>query len=697
MARALHAAGALIALLAATLVPIDPAAAQARRVAATTPAAGSAAAPAPGTPGSPILPALTEADDAFVQARAAALRGDGRALEAAAARVPADHPLRGYLEWWRLRLAIGEGRPDALSPARDGEIRAFLQQQGPTLAADLMRRDWLAQLGRRNDWSLFDAEYEAWALRDDVNLQCTAWLSQLRQGPQTLAASVAEAARETLFVARDLPRACDDLLDRLAREGGYGRGDLFRRLLLAVEAQSPSAIRTAAAQLGLDAAAVEAAIAKPQAVLERRDREIVLIALGRLAVGRLERNRLVDDDTGAAAKFLETASRAPLTETDRAWVWSLAGATAMRRLRPEALDYVRQGLATPAGDDTLGWAIRAALRGTGNGPDWKSVRALAERLSPAARRDPTWVYWHARALRAEGRAAESDAMLRTIAERFDFYGKLAAEDLGQLASVPPRATPPTEAELAEAATQPGFARALRFYAMGLRVEGNREWNFTLRGMGDRQLLAAAEFACRRAVLDRCVNTSDRTRAEHDFAQRFVAPFREQLEPIARERGLDVAWVYGLIRQESRFIMDARSSAGAQGLMQIMPPTARWIARQLGEPNFRVEQLNERETNLRFGTFYLRAVLDDLDGSPALASAAYNAGPGRPRAWRSTLPARVEGAVFAEIIPFAETRDYVKKVLSNATLYQALFTGKPQSLRGWLGTVTPKAAGSTELP
>jgi len=216
-------------------------------------------------------------------------------------------------------------------------------------------------------------------------------------------------------------------------------------------------------------------------------------------------------------------------------------------------------------------------------------------------------------------------------------------------------------------------------------------------MSDRQLLAAARFACERKVLDRCVNTADRTRQEHDFTLRFVMPFRPQLEAAAAERGLDPAWAYGLIRQESRFIMDARSSAAAQGLMQIIPPTARWIARRLGVNDFRLEQLNELDTNLRFGTYYLRTVQDDLEGSALLASAGYNAGPNRPRQWRAALPGTVEGAVFAELVPFTETRDYVKKVLSNATFYATLMTGQPQSLKQRLGKVAPAALRPSDLP
>jgi soluble lytic murein transglycosylase len=162
-------------------------------------------------------------------------------------------------------------------------------------------------------------------------------------------------------------------------------------------------------------------------------------------------------------------------------------------------------------------------------------------------------------------------------------------------------------------------------------------------------------------------------------------------------GLDEHWVYGLIRQESRFTMDAKSSVGASGLMQLMPRTASYVARKMNVPNYSPSRVNEVDINLQLGTGYLKLVLDDLDGSPMLATAAYNAGPARPRAWRASLPRTVEGAIFAETIPFAETRDYVKKVMSNTVYYAALYDNRTQSLKARLGTVSPKAAGASEQP
>ena len=230
----------------------------------------------------------------------------------------------------------------------------------------------------------------------------------------------------------------------------------------------------------------------------------------------------------------------------------------------------------------------------------------------------------------------------------------------------------------------------------------REWNYSANlhqrgGMSDRELLAAADLACSREVWDRCINTSERTKTVLDFQQRFPMPFKDAVLARAKQIGLDPAYVYGLIRQESRFVMDAQSSVGAAGLMQVMPPTARWTAKKIGLNDFKPHQITDRDTNIAIGTGYLKLVLDDFAGSMPMAAAAYNAGPSRPRSWRGTSGGpTLEAAIWAENIPFAETRDYVKKVLSNTTNYAALITGQPQSLKSRLGMVGPRGVGAPEV-
>ena len=174
------------------------------------------------------------------------------------------------------------------------------------------------------------------------------------------------------------------------------------------------------------------------------------------------------------------------------------------------------------------------------------------------------------------------------------------------------------------------------------------------------------------------------------------PFRDAVTKRSQGIKLDPAYVYGLIRQESRFIMDARSGVGASGLMQVMPATARWTARKIGLDGFTPDQINDRDTNITIGTAYLKLALDDLGGSMAMAAAAYNAGPGRPRTWRGQPGSpTLDAAIWAENVPFLETRDYVKKVLSNTTNYAAILTGQPQSLKARLGQVGPRDAALPE--
>jgi soluble lytic murein transglycosylase len=329
------------------------------------------------------------------------------------------------------------------------------------------------------------------------------------------------------------------------------------------------------------------------------------------------------------------------------------------------------------------------------------VQAAIDAMSETQQRDPTWVYWKARALASYGgdeRRAQARTLYESISGTRGFYELLALEELGQRATVPTRPASLTPEEKNAARSNPALNRALYAISIGLRPEGTREWNYatnlhTTGGMTDRDLLAAADLACQREIWDRCINTSERTKGVIDVEQRFPMPFRDTVVRKSREIGLDPAYVYGLIRQESRFIMDARSGVGASGLMQVMPATARWTAKKIGMGDFTPGQINDHETNITIGTNYLKLALDDFDGSMALAAAAYNAGPGRPRNWRNGPT--MEAAIWAENVPFSETRDYVKKVLANTTNYAALITGKPQSLKEKLGRVGPRDTAEPE--
>ena len=316
-------------------------------------------------------------------------------------------------------------------------------------------------------------------------------------------------------------------------------------------------------------------------------------------------------------------------------------------------------------------------------------------MNEATPAQPVWRYWRARAMQATGQRVAATPVFLGLSREYHYYGQLAQEELGPVMQAPVANIKMGGDDIAAVARQPGIARALALYELGLRSDASQEWNWTIREFSDAQLLAAAELARRMEWYDRAINTAERTRELHDFELRFLAPYRELAQKAARENELDEAWVFGLMRQESRFVNIARSSVGASGLMQIMPATARWIARRLGIKRFRPREMQNPAKNIQFGAYYLKHVQTSLDGSPVLATAAYNAGPGRAQRWRDTRP--MEAAVYIESIPFAETRDYVKKVMSNAMYYAARFGQPSVLLTERLGTVPPRKTPADSAP
>ena len=643
------------------------------------------------------VPAARAQDgDATVVAAREALRKNDRArLAALRADAIADRqPLAMWPDYWELTNRIDE--------VQQAEVDAFSARWPGTYVEDRFRNDWLLELGKRRDWANFAVEYPRFRMNDDREVTCYALLVEHQGGKD-----VREAALAAWFAQRDADDGCALLAATLTDAKLFRPADAWRKARIAIDAGRLRAARQATALVSVAAASAIAELAdNPARYLARR-----ASAANRYAaeLATLALMRMATNDPEAAAAQLDGRWDRSLPADLAAWAWASVGKHAAIKLLPEAADYFQRAerRAAKAGrefdwpDDTLAWKARAALRADNGKARWQPVIQAINTMGASEQREPAWVYWKARALAAlAGDSQDGDSMrklaheqMASIAGQLNFYAALAAEQLGQPIYLPPRPQPLTPAERDAAAANPGLTRALHLIALGLRSEGVREWNYSLRGMGDRELLAAAQLACDREVWDRCINTSDRTRGEIDMQQRFPMPYRKEVIAKASEIGLDPAYVYGLIRQESRFITDARSSVGASGLMQLMPSTARWTARKIGLP-YTHDLLADRDTNLRLGTSYLKLVLDAFGGSQPLAAAAYNAGPGRPRRWRDGPV--LDPAVWAENVPFTETRDYVKKVLSNATYYAAQLGSAAPSLKARLGVAIAPADPANPL-
>jgi len=619
----------------------------------------------------PVVGNTADAD--FLALREASLRGDTGESGRLAGRL-SSYSIQSYVEYYRLY--------PRLPATPEGEIRQFLDRYDGTAIADRLRNDWLLLLGRAHDWRVFDEQYLRFVLNDDTQVKCYALQSRLAKGEP-----IAKAARDLLQQPKYYGDGCVELIGKLVQDKKFTESDVWRQVRLAVESGVSGTARRIANYTDVNDKQLAQAVDKPFAVLERgavggrTSRELFLIALGRAARDKLDK----------AVHQLEKA-QSRLTAEENAIAWSQLALQASLVLDKDAPTYWRRSFDAALSTEGYQWRVRTALR-IG---DWQLVARSIDAMPADLQKDPAWLYWRGRAHAALGRSEEAKPYFHQLAGQHHFYGLLSTEELSQPILAPTKPAPSTAAELAEASANTGLIHALKFYELELRFEGNREWNWQLRKMSDRQLLAAGEFARRSEALDRMVAAADRAKLELDLAQRYPTPHEDIMHAATAGIGLDKAWVYGLIRQESRFIKSARSVVGASGLMQIMPRTATYVAKKIGMSGFSLSGLNDTRTNITLGTQYLNMVLASLSGSQTLATAAYNAGPSRPRQWRALLDKPVEGAIFAESIPFSETRGYVKAVLANATWYALHFDSHAPSLKARLGTVSPRDAHLIEL-
>lgn len=621
-------------------------------------------------------------DTAFTNAREAFRNGDINKLERAASQL-GNHELAVYVENYRLRMWMEKGDPEGL--------RSFLQRNDGSYVAEKLRADWIRWLGKRFTWNEVDAEFPR-LISPEADVTCYSQQARLARDDRS---ALAEAEKLWLTMLEP-PEPCRPLFDRLVASQRMNADDIWARARRQLEANRPSWAKTTLNYLAdgevPDGKQLDAAIGSAMGYLVRQPstwyasrpgRELAAFAIQRLATS---------DPRVAAGELDKLENR--LHDSERQWAWSQIGLQGAKKHLPETVAWYAKAGPAPLSDEGYQWKVRAALRAQEWGVVRDTILAMPEELAGK----PDWVYWLGRALKAGGRTTDADQLFEKIAGQPHFYGNLADEELGRTVLPPPIAAAVTSDEQRAARNNPGIQRALAFFRLDMRLEGIREWNWALRGMSDRELLAAADLAKRQQIWDRAINTADKTKAEHDYSLRFLAPYGDTVRPAAHNQSLDDAWVYGLMRQESRFITNAKSTVGASGLMQLMPATAKWVARKIGLRDFRQGRVNDTETNVLLGTSYMRLVMENLDNHPVLASAAYNAGPGRARKWRADQP--LEGAIYAETIPFSETRDYVKKVMSNAVYYSALFNGRPDSLKARLGTVGPRTADApkdSDLP
>ena len=604
---------------------------------------------------------------AFKQAWAAAQQGgDGWRAYAAKLR---NYPLYPYLPAAALEHDL---RQTDLAT-----VQAYLAKYPDLIPAQDLRRDFLLELARRQDWNGFLALYQS-GMGDA--LACDALQARMAGG----ATLDFDRDLADLWTRPELPGACDPVLQaahdqgllttprlwaRIDRAADAGKGGTIAALANWLPAPQNQEAQWLAQALRDPASAVAAAASWPDTA---RARQAATLALERQA-------RRDTPATDTAWQQLQTRFQFSTTQRN-----AVLRALALFHATDFDTNALERLIALPAAaqtDATREWRVRVALAAQ----DWPAVLAAIAAMPAAQQQDAEWRWFRARALAATGQAEQAQTIYANLAGATTFFGFLAADQLKQPYAICPRTHVDDPQQEQALLAQPGLLRAFELFAVDLPKLARREWSRALDGADERTQVLAVELADARGWYDRAAFTLNRGEAMRYYTLRFPLASQDGLVPQAAEAGIDPSWAYAILRAESAWMSDARSGANARGLMQLLPDTAALVARRNGLNWGGAESLYDPITNIVLGTRYLAQMAARFNGAPWLASAAYNAGPGRVDQWlaaRGSLPPDL----FVASMPFKETREYVARVMSFAVIYDWRLNG----------TATPLATRLTAI-
>ncbi len=590
-----------------------------------------------------------------------------------------DYPLLPYLEYAELRQRLA-----SLTPAR---LDRFAEHAADTPLPKRLRRQWLNRKAQRQQWYDFLKGYRGDA---SISRQCHYLNALIHTGRRAIAY---RKVPPLWLHGHSRPKACDPVFEDWIAHGKLSRELLRKRAELAMRANDTRLTRALLKRMkGSDKRLVKGwlrLMQRPRELLDR-GKHLPRHPL-RAAARETVLARLIRIDSGAVqARWPALATQLGLDgEARHRLAWRLA-------LRLHDDDQHAEALALldriEARADEVALQERR-LRIAIEHRDWPRLLRWSAALPEKARNSERWRYWRTRALEATGRKAAARRLYARVARERGYYGFLAADRIGAPYNLTDKPVEVDAARLKQIARAPVIARMRELFALGRATDARREWREFTQRMDDEALRAAAKVAQRNGWLDRAIFTLARTGYWDDLALRFPLAHRDTIRAEADRHTLDDAWVFAVVRQESAFMHDARSRTGATGLMQLMPETARHIARALSRKRPRRADLLLPETNIALGAGYLNEIKKQLGDSIVLATAAYNAGPHRVKRW---LPERATDAdIWVESIPFRETRGYVRRVMSYLILYEKRLGRSHSTISERMGTILPRLDASTD--
>ena len=608
---------------------------------------------------------LVQQRQMYDEARNALAKGDkGPYLRYASAL--RDYPLTPYLAYDELTAR--------LKSASNDEIEAFLTEHGDLPQAGWMKLRWLRWLAERGEWQTFARHYDP--SLNFTELDCLYGQYLYQQGLR----SEARVATEKLWlVGKSQPEACDVLFSTWRADGQLNEERRWQRAKLAAEARNyglASYLVKGLVTLGSQGQLMLEVAQKPQLMSQterfaRADRHTADAA-------SLGLRRLARQDPEKAIGLLDVyAARLPFSAEEKVAIAREIGLTLARRFDVRALQIMARYDPELRDNTVSEWRARLLLR---HGR-WDEAYQLTSRMPADLASTSRWRYWHARSLQlAKPQDQQALALYKPLAGERDFYGFLAADRIQAPYSLNNRPMTIAPQVMQKVRNTAGIRRALEFHERGQIVDGRREWYHVSRLFSREELIAQARLAYEKQWYFPAIRSISQAQYWDDLDIRFPMAHRNSLTEQAKLRGLHSSWVFAITRQESAFMADARSGVGAMGLMQLMPGTAKETARKFGIPLASPQQVLVPEKNIQLGAAYLSQVHGQFNGNRVLASAAYNAGPGRVRQWLKGAD-HLAFDVWVENIPFDETRQYVQNVLSYSVIYGQKL-GAPQPLVDW---------------
>lgn len=631
---------------------------------------------------------LAQAREIFRQAYA---RADAAPEAAPDREMLRSYPLYPYLEAARIRHALADvaatsGKaPEALSAADERAASFLSRHEGEPVATNL-RGVWLTSLAERRQWTEFlkhvetsqgegltDSALECHALHARIALDRTEGLAPLIAARWLTPRSIPDCQVPFDWL-RDQGELTAELIEqrvKLAlRENNPG---FARQIMASLPEQRAAPLRQWAALLQNPRSQIDALIAAPGKEI---DAEGLLAGWSRLA----------RSDRDAAISRYEALVRARnLTPSSASqYARALALPLSWDRRAAESLDYFRRVQSTDLDDAALEWQARAALWAQ----DWSLVARSIAAMSDQQRGLARWRYWAGRATEHAGDTDLARQLYQSILPDDNFYSMMAAARLDQALAPHPEKLVRDDVQLRRIERQPAFMRSRELLRLDMRAQAHVEWNYGLRALPEETRSQTIHLAMRWGWYDQGVATATQHRVFNDYEILYPQPYDAEVAAAARFSGVPDELIYGVMRQESLYRSDAVSSAGARGLMQMLPETARRTARHWKRPTPRTQDLFDPRTNVLLGAAHLRELIDRFNGQTVVALAGYNAGPGASTRW---LPARsIESDIWIENIPYNETRNYVQRILWHHLVFSWLRTGEPQKTSAWLANVMPKA-------